>query len=389
MSHVTPPPRGLEDAVAALRSGDAPAARKILEPLAGADPGDARVLLTLGAACQEMADFAAAHRAVDQVLRTHPSDFAALLLKADIFRAEGDVQQAGRYYNAAILVAPPPERQTPAIRAQIERAKNAGRDIVADYETHLRNSLAARGYDAAPNRPGSVSESLDILFGRRKIYLQEPEQFYFPGLPQRQFYERSEFAWVSAVEAQTAAIAAEARALLNENGVFRPYQHSDVSGPRLRTSPLLDKPDWSAAFLIRGGVVNDAVAAHCPATMAALDMIPLCDVPGKNPSVLFSLLRPGVRIDPHHGLVNYRLIAHLPLIVPEGCSLRVGNERRFWDEGKLLIFDDSIEHEAENPSDRLRVVLLFDIWRPELSGSDRKFIRALFETIDSYRRPTA
>jgi len=122
--------------------------------------------------------------------------------------------------------------------------------------------------------------------------------------------------------------------------------------------------------------------------MAVLDMIPLCDVPGKNPSVLFSLLRPGVRIDPHHGLVNYRLIAHLPLIVPEGCSLRVGNERRFWDEGKLLIFDDSIEHEAENPSDRLRVVLLFDIWRPELSGSDRKFIRALFETIDSYRRQT-
>ena len=49
-------------------------------------------------------------------------------------------------------------------------------------------------------------------------------------------------------------------------------------------------------------------------------------------------------------MLNTRLICHLPLIVPNGCWLRVGNETREWEEGKLLIFDDSIEHEAKNPS---------------------------------------
>ena len=37
--------------------------------------------------------------------------------------------------------------------------------------------------------------------------------------------------------------------------------------------------------------------------------------------------------DHHHGMLNSRLIAHLPLIVPEGCAMRVGNETRAWRTG--------------------------------------------------------
>jgi aspartyl/asparaginyl beta-hydroxylase (cupin superfamily) len=96
------------------------------------------------------------------------------------------------------------------------------------------------------------------------------------------------------------------------------------------------------------------------------------------------MLRPGARIPAHTGLLNTRLICHLPLIVPEGCGLRVGNETRPWVEGETLIFDDSIEHEAWNGSDRLRVVLLFDIWRPELSPDERDLVAAMLAAVDSY-----
>ena len=65
-------------------------------------------------------------------------------------------------------------------------------------------------------------------------------------------------------------------------------------------------------------------------------------------------------------MLNSRVICHLPLIVPKGCWLRVGNDTREWEEGKLLIFDDSIEHEARNPTGEFRIILLFDVWRPEL-----------------------
>ena len=63
----------------------------------------------------------------------------------------------------------------------------------------------------------------------------------------------------------------------------------------------------------------------------------------------FPRLEPGAHIPPHSGILNCRLICHLPLIVPPGCWLRVGNETREWEEGKLMIFDDSMEHEAKEP----------------------------------------
>jgi aspartyl/asparaginyl beta-hydroxylase (cupin superfamily) len=52
--------------------------------------------------------------------------------------------------------------------------------------------------------------------------------------------------------------------------------------------------------------------------------------------------------------------------------------------GKTLIFDDSIEHEAWNDSEELRVVLLFDIWRPELSTEERNLVAATLAAVGSY-----
>lgn len=98
----------------------------------------------------------------------------------------------------------------------------------------------------------------------------------------------------------------------------------------------------------------------------------------KSPTIMFSLFRGHARIPAHTGMFNTRLICHLPLIVPPGCGFRVGNETREWREGKLLIFDDSIEHEAWNDSGEDRVVLIFDVWRPELSEQERHEVSALF-----------
>jgi aspartyl/asparaginyl beta-hydroxylase (cupin superfamily) len=84
-------------------------------------------------------------------------------------------------------------------------------------------------------------------------------------------------------------------------------------------------------------------------------------------------------------MLNCRLICHLPLIVPPGCWLRVGNETREWEPGRLLIFDDSFEHEAKNPTGELRIILLFDVWRPEVTGEERSAISAIFDSIDRFQ----
>lgn len=92
---------------------------------------------------------------------------------------------------------------------------------------------------------------------------------------------------------------------------------------------------------------------------------------------MFSVLAPHTHIPPHHGETNARLVVHLPLIVPEKCTYRVGFEHRRWAVGETLIFDDSIEHEARNDSDELRVVLIFDVWNPLLSPGDRDMVKRL------------
>jgi aspartyl/asparaginyl beta-hydroxylase (cupin superfamily) len=70
--------------------------------------------------------------------------------------------------------------------------------------------------------------------------------------------------------------------------------------------------------------------------------------------------------------------------VPPGCGFRVGNDTREWVEGKAWLFDDTIEHEAWNRSDQTRVILLFEIWRPELTDDERRLVSAMFEAIDQH-----
>jgi aspartyl/asparaginyl beta-hydroxylase (cupin superfamily) len=89
------------------------------------------------------------------------------------------------------------------------------------------------------------------------------------------------------------------------------------------------------------------------------------------------VLAPHTRIPPHTGETNARLVVHLPIIVPSGCWYRVGFEERRWRVGEALIFDDSIEHEARNDSDEIRVVLIFDVWNPLLDPAEREMVRAM------------
>jgi len=370
-------------ALAALRAGDAATARSLLESELAEKPDQPPLEMALAAACARLSDFPAALTVIEALLERQPRHFGALILKADILDAAGESRRAASFYQAALRVVPSEAQRTPDVAQAVTRAQSRLQQSKEGYEAHLRNSLAEKGF-LSGSRARHYEQTLDILFGKRQLYFQQPRQFYFPGLPQIQFYERAAFDWVEALEARTDPIRHEAEALLKDEAAFRPYIHARKDEPRLQETKLYENTDWSACYVVRDGAPVPDIAARCPETMKALESVPLCDIPGKMPAVLFSLLRPKTQIEPHHGMYNTRLICHLPLIVPEGCRLRVGNETRSWRDGEMLIFDDSMEHAAYNDSDSLRVVLLFDIWRPELSESDREFLRAIFAAIEDY-----
>ncbi|MBV8685653.1 MAG: aspartyl/asparaginyl beta-hydroxylase domain-containing protein [Alphaproteobacteria bacterium] len=301
-----------------------------------------------------------------------------LLAEAESHERRGERRAAASFYQAALKAAQEAGQLPSEFRPPLERAQRFLRQAAEEYEAHLERVLART--EAGPR----FTEAVDILLGRKAVQLQQPSAFYFPGLPQRPFYAREEFPWAPRLESETAAIRAELQALVGDEAAFQPYVEAERNRPTQDFHGMLGDPSWGAFYLWRDGALVEENAARCPRTVEALSKVPMTRIGARTPSVLFSLLRPGAHIPPHTGMLNSRLICHLPLVVPPGCWLRAGNEVRAWEEGKLLIFDDSFEHEARNPSDALRVILLFDIWKPELSEAERAGVSTLFEAIDGF-----
>ena len=320
-------------------------------------------------------------RALQRILDRDKRDLPALLAMGELQMRRSDDRAALSYFSAALNQAaatPPPTHLIPFL----EKAQSFITEAQGRYVAHLEGQLDAAGVTAHQASP-RVGAAIDLLYGRKQLYLQQPNVFYFPGLPQRQYYEREEFDWLGEIEAAAPAMRDELIAVMASDGDFEPY----VSGAPDRPPPnnhLLGDPSWGAYYLWQGGAPVAGQADRCPATMAALAKAPIPIIAGRSPMALFSLLKPGTHIAPHHGMLNTRLICHVPLIAPEGCTLRVGNETREWRFGETLIFDDSFEHEAWNRGTQTRVVLLFEIWRPEIDATEREELTALFEAVGMF-----
>ena len=374
----------LRQANDALGRRDLAAARQLLAPLVG-DTASPAALFLLAQACRLDDDSAGELAAADRLLQQQPAHLGGLLIKGAVLSRSGDDDGAMAPFQMALAVARQAQgaghRLPPALAEEVRRAEQWVARHIAERAGRIEEALTNGGFGPG-KRSDAIDEALAILRGDAPIQLQEPTSFYFPGLPQRPFYERGEFDWAVGLEARTASIKAELESLLNSQGEeFEPYVAADAdkSGGTAPNAHLAGDASWSAYHLLKGGEPVAGHAEHFPETLAALDLAPMPRIAGRSPMALFSLLRPGAHIRPHHGLFNFRLICHLPLIVPGDCALRVGNPVRQWREGELLIFDDSMEHEAWNRSNRQRIILLFEVWRPEIGDGDREALTLLLE----------
>ncbi len=179
---------------------------------------------------------------------------------------------------------------------------------------------------------------------------------------------------------------------------FQPYRAPSWASKRQAKDGVgsisHDAGNWNVYYLYLHNVDFQENRDRCPKTVALLDSID--NLYGH---CFFSTLAPKTHITKHHGPTNKKLRVHLPLIVPnddddgtnkdgdtdtttksnkKSCRLRVGDDIINVTEGKCYIFDDSLEHEAWNDhSNQARIVLIFDIWHPDLTKKEIKFLSFL------------
>lgn len=368
----------------ALGRADFAAAEDLFSRAAAADPAASPLWINLATARRQRGDVDGERTSLMRVLEIDQRHLTANIRLAELHERLGERAQAALRWGGVLAVADAMPEQPEALKVLLVHARSYVADVGAEFGGVIDRELedARSGLDAGARR--RFDACVEAALGRRRIYVNECAGLHFPFLPADEFFDRTHFPWLTAIEAKTAAIRAEFEALVRDGlAGFSPYVEMEPGTPVNKWSPLDHSLDWSALHLWRHGERNDEACRRCPETAAALESVPRSHVPGRMPTAFFSVLRPRTHLPAHSGVSNTRAIIHLPLIVPPGCRFRVGGETREWREGEAWAFDDTIEHEAWNDSDELRAVLIFDTWNPHLTEAERDLLRAFFAASDA------
>lgn len=370
----------------ALARNDPAEAKRHFEAAARADPKATAVWLNLAKANRETKDDEGERAALHAALETDQRNLNALIRLAQLHERRGELGEATpRWAGVAALsaehISPPPE-----LSAIFDHA----RAFMAERTRQLADALAGdlkENLDEASARDRRrLSAAIDVMLGRRRVYTNECFGMHYPFLPADEYFDREHFPWLGDLESKTDIIRAELIELLaSDDPGLAPYVEMPPGTPQNKWTALNNNAAWSALHLWKDGARIEAACARAPRTAKIMETLPLAGIPGRAPTVFFSILQAGKHIPPHTGVTNTRAIIHLPLIVPPDCAFRVGGETREWREGEAFAFDDTIEHEAWNKSDQDRAVLILDCWNPHLSAHEREMICRIFTVADAQK----
>jgi len=378
-------------ALASARAGDLSGALGLLQRAIAADPDNPLSHHHLGRVQDSLGNLGAAHLAHRRCVNLRPDFHIARLYLGESLERAGNIDTAVVQYVRALQDAQAGGRWTnPAttpesLRPLIEHAVLAVRKGRRAAFANLFDPLLREYGPAALSR---VHRALDVFLNEAAAAPSDPRQqpkfLFFPDLPTMPYFDRGLFPWIPELEANTSGIRGELQKLLpSASGRERVFDNEVIEAENLRG--VNAAPSWNGYYFYRHGERRQDNCLSCPITAQALDHLPLSRIRDHGPEVLFSVFTPGTHLLPHRGVTNTRLVSHLPLIVPRDCALNVGGEVHPWKEGKVVVFDDTYEHEAWNRSDQIRVVLIFDIWNPHLTDVECAALADVIAAIGEFR----
>lgn len=374
----------LRSGMGALQQGKPAAALRAFVAAEAQDPAVPEAYLNQALACRALGDFAQGLAALDRLLVKQPRHVVALLSKASLLEQATGEPAAARVYRQALgLIG---EGDVPApLQPLVAQARRVAERDTARLEAFLRDSVAPLRDGRAGPDMDRFDESLAVFAGAARPPVQKPMLLHYTRLAPIPFYDRALFPWLPELEAATDMIVEELRGALAEaDEDFVPYIQFPANVAVNQWGELNHSRRWSSFFLWKDGTRHDAACRQCPRTAALIDRLPLMHQAGFAPTAVFSALQPHTRIPPHTGSSNARLLCHLPLILPGPARFRVGPVTREWKMGEAWVFDDSIDHEAWNDADEMRVILILDLWNPFLTEAERALIGAMMQARNAY-----
>eukprot|EP00533_Pseudo-nitzschia_delicatissima_P014603 CAMPEP_0197272608 /NCGR_PEP_ID=MMETSP1432-20130617/10133_1 /TAXON_ID=44447 /ORGANISM="Pseudo-nitzschia delicatissima, Strain UNC1205" /LENGTH=322 /DNA_ID=CAMNT_0042738171 /DNA_START=53 /DNA_END=1017 /DNA_ORIENTATION=+ len=212
----------------------------------------------------------------------------------------------------------------------------------------------------------------------------EPSEEHIEGLTAKPLWDTTEFSWAHALEEKSYVIQQEfEEKIMNNSNLFAGdsnLQNRVMGG------------GWSAIRLQRLGVWNLENCAEFPKTYELLKDL---DIPLAVRGVCFARQAPGSGVKPHSDGRNFILTSHLGLKIPDGCWIEVADQRKNWEEQRLLTLDTSFVHSTENPTNGDRYVLIIDFWHPEITEAERAGLEFIYDLRNKFetglipvRKPT-
>lgn len=223
---------------------------------------------------------------------------------------------------------------------------------------------AVKGQGAGLERVRRYVESFDEAQPPRPVPLQYPDYPCFAGLANKAFRDDPAGPAVRHLEGAFAEIARDYRSF--EDADFMHY-----------VPPAMERL-WAVRLLWHMGICLEPFHGGSAATFDAVRRLPGACLDYPWGDALFSVHASEAHLKAHCSVDNLRVRCHLGIAVPPGCEIRVGHARRSWQEGRVLQFEDSFEHEVWNRGAQRRAILIVDLWHPDLTPAEIRALSAGF-----------
>ncbi|XP_054478490.1 aspartyl/asparaginyl beta-hydroxylase isoform X2 [Anoplopoma fimbria] len=303
-------------------------------------PEDIGLKNELGVAHLLLGDNKGARRVFEEVLAVAPSNGFAKVHYGFILKSENKIAESIPYLKEGLLSGEP--------------GTDDGR-----FYFHLGDALQRVGDDTAYDwyELGHQRGHFASVW-QRSLYNVD-------GLKAQPWWTAKETGYtdlVRTLERNWKTIREEALNVMDQNtGSFVPEEEN-----------LREKGEWGQYTIWQQGKKVGNACQGVPKTCSLLERY--SEATGcKRGQIKFSVMQPGTHVWPHTGPTNCRLRMHLGLVIPkDGCKIRCTNQTREWEEGKVLIFDDSFEHEVWQDADSYRLIFIVDVWHPALTAYQRQ-----------------